>query len=61
VEVANRPIRSPEDAEFFIRWIQRLRDDIRARNRVPAADQAQVEQQITKALDFYRNLAATNQ
>jgi hypothetical protein len=57
VEVADRPAHSPEDAEYFIRWIQRLRDDVRARDRIPAAQQAHVEQQMTRALEFYRRLA----
>jgi hypothetical protein len=57
VEVAGRPVRSASDAEYFIRWIQRLRDDVRQRNRIPAAQQAHVEQQISQALDFYRKLA----
>ena len=43
VEVAGRPVRSPEDAEYFIRWIQRLRDDVRGRDRIPAPQQAHVE------------------
>ncbi|HZN37028.1 MAG TPA: CehA/McbA family metallohydrolase [Pirellulaceae bacterium] len=58
VEVAGRPVRSTEDAEYFIRWIERLRADVRQRNRIPAAQQTQVEQQFSQALDFYRRLAA---
>jgi TolB protein len=60
VEVAGRPVRSPEDAEYFIRWIQRLRDDVRQRNRIPVAAQAHVEQQFTQALEFYRGLTGLN-
>ena len=56
VEVAGRPLRSQDDAEYFIRWIQRLRDDVRQRNRIPAAQQAHVEQQMTQALEFYQRL-----
>jgi TolB protein len=58
LEVADRPVRSPEDAEYFIRWIQRLRDDVRQRDRIPASHQAHVEQQMTRALEFYRRLAS---
>jgi hypothetical protein len=54
VEVANRPVQSSEDAEYFIRWIQRLREDVRGRDRIPLAQQAHVEQQLTQALEFYR-------
>ncbi len=57
VEVAGRPVRSPEDAEFFIRWINRLYEDVRQRNRIPAGRQQHVEEQIAKALEFYRGLA----
>lgn len=57
IEVAGSAVRSPEDAEYFIRWTQRLWNDVRQRNRIPAAQQAHVEQQISQALDFYRKLA----
>ena len=60
VEVAGRPQRSPDDATYFVQWIERLRTDIRGRNRIPAAEQADVEQQLAQALDFYRRLAASN-
>jgi hypothetical protein len=59
VEVAGRPARSPDDAEYFIRWIQRLHDDVRQRNRIPAAQQAHVEHQISQALEFYRQMAGS--
>ena len=35
---------------------ERLRNDVRHRNRIPAAQQAHVEQQLAGALDFYRKL-----
>jgi hypothetical protein len=56
VEVADRPLRSPDDAAYFVKWIERLRTDIRTRNRIPAAQQAHVEQQLAQALDFYRKV-----
>ena len=58
VEVAGRPVHSPADAEYFIRWIGRLRDDVRQRNRIPPSQQVHVEQQFSRALEFYRGLAA---
>jgi hypothetical protein len=58
VEVPERPVHSREDAEYFIKWIERLWQDIRARNRIPAAQQVHVEQQFAEALGFYRRLAA---
>jgi hypothetical protein len=60
VEVAGRPVQCQEDAEFFIRWINRLYEDVRVRNRIPASRQQHVEQQIAKALEFYRQLAGGN-
>jgi hypothetical protein len=57
IEVADRPIHSTEDAAYFIKWIQRLRDDVRKRNRIPAAKQVHVEQQMSQALEFYGRLA----
>jgi TolB protein len=56
VKVSGRPTSSPEDAEYFIRWIQRLRNDVRQRNRIPASDQARVDEQLSQALEFYRRL-----
>src|SRR5262249_30595228 len=61
LEVAGRATRSPADAEYFIGWIQRLRDDVRQRNRIPAAQQSHVEQQISQALAIYRRLAESDQ
>ena len=58
VEVAGRPVQCQEDAEYFIRWINRLYEDVRVRNHIPTSRQQHVEQQIAKALDFYRGLAS---
>jgi len=60
VEVASRPARSRQDAEYFITWIQRLQNDIRQRNRIPTSQQAHVEQQFSEALAFYRRLTETS-
>jgi TolB protein len=30
VTVADRPVRSPQDAEFFLKWIDRVRDEVEA-------------------------------
>jgi dipeptidyl aminopeptidase/acylaminoacyl peptidase len=58
VEVAGRPVECKEDAEYFIRWINRLYEDVRARNRIPPGRQQHVEEQIAKAIEFYRRLAS---
>ncbi|HZL88314.1 MAG TPA: CehA/McbA family metallohydrolase [Pirellulaceae bacterium] len=60
VEVAGQPVECKEDAEYFIRWINRLYEDVRVRNRIPAGRQKHVEEQIAKALEFYRRLANSN-
>ncbi len=57
VEVKDQPLRSPEDAKYFITWIERLYADVRKRNRIPAGQQAVVEKQIADALEFYRKQA----
>lgn len=53
VTVANQPLRSPEDALYFIKWIQRLRDDLRKRNQLPAGRLQHVEEQLAEAIEFY--------
>jgi hypothetical protein len=57
VEVAGKPVGSPEDAEYFIRWIERLRDDVRKRDQIPARQWEHVEGQLAEAIEFYRRLA----
>jgi hypothetical protein len=57
VEVKDQPLRSPEDARYFITWIERLHTDVRKRNRIPAGQQAVVEKQLAEALEFYRKQA----
>jgi hypothetical protein len=57
VDVAGRPVGSPEDAEYFIRWIERLRDDVRKRDQVPLRHVAHIERQLADAIEFYRRLA----
>lgn len=57
VEVAGHSARSPEDAEYFIAWIQRLMEDVRQRNRIPAGRQTQVADQFARAMEFYRGMA----
>jgi hypothetical protein len=61
VEVAGRPTVSAADAdaEYFIRWIQRLRDDVRGRDRIPAQQQAHVESQLSQAIEFYRRMQSS--
>ena len=56
VEVKNKPISAQEDAEYFIKWIDRLRTDVRRRNRIPSRHQVHVESQISAAREVYNKL-----
>lgn len=57
VEVEGRPIEAREDAEYFLTWIDRLWEQVRKRNRIPAGRQTHVEEQIAAARAVYRKLA----
>lgn len=54
VTVSDAPLRSAKDAEYFIAWIQRLRDDVRTRNQIPPRRIADVDDQLGRALEYYR-------
>ena len=56
VEVEGKPIEAREDAEYFIKWIDRLRTDVRRRNRIPSRHQVHVESQISAAREVYNKL-----
>lgn len=56
VDVRGLPIDAGADAEYFVGWIDRLRADIRGRNRVPGRHQAHVESQMAEAMDVFRGL-----
>ncbi|MBC8351074.1 MAG: CehA/McbA family metallohydrolase [Planctomycetes bacterium] len=56
VEVAGKPIDAKTDAEYFVNWIDRLRTDIRRRNRIPSRHQVHVESQIAEAREVFNNL-----
>jgi hypothetical protein len=58
VEVGGSPVRSREDAEFFLAWIDELALRARTRDRVPDAEQRQhVQEQIEKARLIYGRIA----
>lgn len=57
VEVKDQPLKSPEDAKYFVSWIDRLRTDVRKRNRIPEGQQAVVEKQLAEAMEFYKKQA----
>jgi TolB protein len=57
VTVAGVPIRAPEDASFFLDWIDKLEAKLKARDRVPtAALQAHVQSQLDGARRVYRQV-----
>ena len=57
IDVADRPVDARRDAEYFVKWIDRLRTDIRRRNRIPGRYQVAVESQIAEARAVYLQLA----
>ena len=61
VEVAGRPNNARQDAAYFSSWIDRLRADIRRRNRIPSRHQVHVESQISKAREVFNQLMKEDQ
>jgi hypothetical protein len=56
--VADEPPRSPEDARYFMAWIERLREDVRKRNQIPSSRWVRVEDQLSLALRYYQSQLA---
>jgi hypothetical protein len=59
VQVQDRPIQARSDAEYFVAWIDRLRVDVRRRNRIPGRHQVHVESQIAEARAVFNELLET--
>ena len=57
VKVEGRPVQAGEEARFFLKWIDRLWDDVRKRNRIPVRHHPHVEKQIAAASAVYKKLA----
>ena len=58
VEVAGKPAASREDAEYFLKWIERLSLALRLRDRVPSSELKQhVEKQLEAAREVYIRIA----
>ncbi|MGH2360464.1 MAG: hypothetical protein ACRDGM_07975, partial [bacterium] len=54
VEVAGKPAASKEDAEYFLKWIDRLEAKLKERDRLPsAALRAHVDGQLNAARAAY--------
>jgi putative heme-binding domain-containing protein len=61
VEVAGQRIASPQDAEYFVDWIEQMLRVVAARNRYASVeDRRQVETLYRKAQDKFRNMADAN-
>jgi hypothetical protein len=57
VTVAEKPASAREEANYFLRWLDRLEADVRARDRIPTvAAKAHVAGQFAAARAFYRRL-----
>ena len=56
LEVRDRPVDASADALYFVNWIERLRTDIRRRNRIPSRHQVHVESQISQARKVFNAL-----
>jgi Tol biopolymer transport system component len=54
VEVAGKPAASREDAEYFLKWIDRLEEKLKARDRLPSPElAARVQGQLNSARAVY--------
>ncbi len=57
VDVGGRPAGSKQDAEYFLKWIDRLALAVRVRDRIPSDKlRNHVEQQLEQARDVYRDI-----
>jgi hypothetical protein len=55
VIVAGKPAGSVEDAQYFLKWLDRLWDDVQARDRIPGdRAKAAVEEEIRRARQVYQ-------
>ncbi len=55
VEIADKPQTAKADAEYFLKWIDRLEGDLRKRNRMHTG-QKHIEAQLLQARSVYRAL-----
>ncbi|MBP86004.1 MAG: hypothetical protein CMJ64_04685 [Planctomycetaceae bacterium] len=56
VEIKDKPTDAKAGAEYFVGWIDRLRTDVRKRNRIPSRHQVHVESQIAEARAVFNAL-----
>lgn len=57
LDVPGRPLRSREDAAYFLAWIDRLADDVHRRDRIPNRHRTHVEAPPSAARAVARSLA----
>ena len=60
--VGDEPVASREDAEYLLRWIDRLETYIKMRDRIPSAElRAHVDAQFAAAREVYRKIIILDQ
>lgn len=57
IELEGSPRDCAKDAQYFVAWIDRLREDIRRRNRIPDRHQVHVETLIAEAREVFQQLS----
>jgi hypothetical protein len=58
VDIAGRPAKARSDAQFFLKWIDRLEVVVRERDRIPAEEKAHVQGQLEAARKVFARLGA---
>jgi Tol biopolymer transport system component len=58
IEVAGHPARARADAQYFLKWIDRLDVALRERDRIPAEQKARVQAQLEAARAVFTRLGA---
>lgn len=57
LQIRGNPVKAREDAAYFLHWIDRLEQDLQARQRVPSRHRGEVEEQLSRARAVFRSLA----
>ncbi|HAD58939.1 MAG TPA: hypothetical protein DCG12_06825 [Planctomycetaceae bacterium] len=57
VEVRDRPLNSRTEAQYFLKWVDRLEEDLRRRDRVPMRHREHLDEQLEQAREMFRQLA----
>jgi len=57
LDVTGKPVSARADAEYFLKWIDRLAGAVQERNRIPSRQRPYVKVQLDAAREVYRKLA----